>query len=46
DRINKQWPDAKKIPLADFLIENIDLEESKKQAREIHLQLLGDRVNT
>ena len=46
DRINKQWPDAKKIPLADFLIENIDLEESKKQARKIHLQLLGDRVNT
>ncbi|WP_370173272.1 dephospho-CoA kinase [Leeuwenhoekiella palythoae] len=46
DRINKQWPDSKKIPLADFLIENIDLEESKKQARKIHLQLLGDRVNT
>ena len=46
DRMNKQWSDAKKIPLADFLIENIDLEESKKQARKIHLQLLGDRVNT
>ena len=45
-RINKQWDDAKKIPLADFVIENIDLENSKKKAGEIHLQLLRDRVNT
>ncbi|WP_272985207.1 dephospho-CoA kinase [Leeuwenhoekiella blandensis] len=45
-RINKQWDDAKKIPLADFVIENIALENSKKKAGEIHLQLLRDRVNT
>ncbi|PHR95919.1 MAG: dephospho-CoA kinase [Leeuwenhoekiella sp.] len=46
DRINKQWSDAQKIPLADFVIENIQLSESKKQAEKIHSKLLGDRINT
>ena len=46
DRMNKQWSDARKIPLADFVIENIELSISKKQAEKIHSKLLGDRINT
>ena len=45
-RINKQWDDSKKIPMADFVIENIELEESKKKSSEIHLQLLRSPINT
>ncbi|RXG15506.1 dephospho-CoA kinase [Leeuwenhoekiella aestuarii] len=46
NRMNKQWDDAKKIPLADFIIENIELDSSKLQAKNIHHQILRDRVNT
>ena len=46
NRMNKQWDDGKKIPLADFVIENIDLDNSKIQAENIHRQILRDRVNT
>ncbi|MFI8378141.1 dephospho-CoA kinase [Leeuwenhoekiella sp. NPDC079379] len=46
NRIDKQWDDFKKIPLADFVIENIDLEISKKRVSEIHLQLLAAPINT
>jgi dephospho-CoA kinase len=34
-RINNQWSDEKKIMLSDFVIENIDLEKTKKQVDDI-----------
>ena len=46
DRMSKQWDDEKKIPLADFVIENVNLDISKKAIAKIHAQLLGDRINT
>lgn len=35
-RIHNQWPDEKKIPLADYIIENTDLEETRNKVRELH----------
>ncbi len=45
-RMDKQWSDAKKIPLADFVIENIELISSKEEARNIHNKLLSSPINT
>lgn len=39
ERMENQWEDSKKIPLADFIIENTDLEETKLQVEKIHRQL-------
>jgi len=39
-RINNQWDDAKKNKLADFVIENMDLLETKKQVKAIHKKIL------
>ena len=39
-RMDNQWPDEKKIPLADFVIENIDLEATKRQVAQIHNLIL------
>ena len=39
-RLDNQWPDEKKIPLASFVIENTNLAETKKQVRDIHLRIL------
>ncbi len=38
-RINNQWDDTQKIPLADFVIHNIDLEETENQVYEIHKKI-------
>ena len=38
-RMENQWDDSKKIPLADYIIENTDLEETKLQVEKIHRQL-------
>lgn len=38
-RMENQWDDSKKIPLADFTIENTDLEETKLQVENLHRQL-------
>ncbi|MEP2935080.1 MAG: dephospho-CoA kinase [Gilvibacter sp.] len=38
-RMQHQWPDSKKIPLADFVIENIDLEETKNSVETLFSQL-------
>jgi dephospho-CoA kinase len=38
-RMKNQWEDSKKIPLSDFIIENIDLDKTKLQVGEIHHQL-------
>ncbi|GAA4278526.1 dephospho-CoA kinase [Aquimarina mytili] len=42
-RINNQWDDTQKIPLADFVINNMDLEETKKQVCEIHKKISSQR---
>lgn len=38
-RMENQWDDSKKIPLADYVIENTDLEKTKLQVEKIHYQL-------
>ena len=39
-RMSHQWPDSKKRELADFVIENEQLEETLKKVKEIHQILL------
>ncbi|MEZ4858080.1 MAG: dephospho-CoA kinase [Flavobacteriaceae bacterium] len=39
-RINNQWPDEKKIPLADFIITNLELNATKQQVKKIHTAIL------
>lgn len=39
NRIANQWPDEEKIPLADFVIENIDLQNTKDLVQSIHSSL-------
>lgn len=39
-RMDNQWPDEKKQQLADFIIENEDLKNTKKQVLKIHHHLL------
>ncbi|MFL1896492.1 dephospho-CoA kinase [Aquimarina sp. 2-A2] len=39
-RMNNQWNDSQKIPLADFVIQNIDLKEAKKQVLELHQKFM------
>ena len=38
-RMENQWDDSKKIPLADYVIENTDLEKTKIQVEKIHHEL-------
>lgn len=40
ERIRNQWDDSKKIALADFVIENSDLEKTALQVSEIHQRIL------
>src|SRR5690606_8924392 len=40
DRIQNQWDDTRKIALADFVIENSDLEKTMAQVAVIHWKLL------
>ena len=40
-RMENQWDDSKKEKLADFIIENIDLEDTKSQIYQLHTKLLG-----
>ena len=42
DRISNQWSDEKKLELADFHIENIDLDATKARVKELHLLILND----
>ncbi len=39
DRIKNQWSDEKKIPLADFVIDNISLSITEKQVLDIHNEI-------
>jgi dephospho-CoA kinase len=38
-RMENQWDDSKKIPLADYVIENTDIEKTKIQVQKIHHEL-------
>ena len=38
-RMEHQWPDEEKIPLADYVIENTDLDSTQKQVEKIHARL-------
>ncbi len=40
ERMKHQWTDDEKIPLADFVIENTDLENTRKAVEAIHRKLL------
>lgn len=40
ERMKQQWADADKIPLADFVIENTDLENTREAVGVIHRKLL------
>ncbi|WP_276392679.1 dephospho-CoA kinase [Eudoraea chungangensis] len=40
DRMKTQWEDDRKIPLADYVIENINLEETQNSVKKIHEDLL------
>ena len=40
ERMNKQWTDEKKIKLADFIIENIDISQTQKAVHQIHQTFL------
>lgn len=39
-RMNNQWSDTEKIPLADYVIENIDLDKTRAIIEEVHLLML------
>ncbi|MHA7058971.1 dephospho-CoA kinase [Aquimarina sp. M1] len=39
-RLHNQWKDAKKIPMADFVIQNMNLEETWLQVKKIHNKLI------
>jgi dephospho-CoA kinase len=39
-RMENQWNDSAKIPLSDFVVENINLGETKSKIHEIHKRLL------
>ena len=38
--MNNQWDDADKVKLSNFVIENINIEETKKQILKVHNQIL------
>ena len=38
-RLKKQWPDEKKMPLADFIIENLDLRTLSIEIERLHSEL-------
>ncbi len=40
-RMEHQWEDAKKIPLAHFVIENMDLEQTRNRVKEVHQHILS-----
>ncbi|SDL04518.1 dephospho-CoA kinase [Salinimicrobium catena] len=40
-RMNNQWPDEKKAKMADFILSNIDLAETRREVRKIHQMMLN-----
>ncbi|GAA4325823.1 dephospho-CoA kinase [Pontixanthobacter gangjinensis] len=45
-RMNNQWSDEKKSKLADFIINNEDLEHTKQQVEHIHFEILKAGKNS
>lgn len=39
ERMQHQWPEAKKVALSDFVIENIDINQTVKEVKKIHESL-------
>ncbi|WP_299536431.1 dephospho-CoA kinase [Ulvibacterium sp.] len=42
ERMGNQWPDSKKIPLADFVVNNKDLAKTRLKVEGIHSSLLDN----
>jgi dephospho-CoA kinase len=42
ERMGNQWPDSKKIPLSDFVINNENLNETRLKVKDIHGLLLDN----
>jgi dephospho-CoA kinase len=40
ERLKNQWETSRKIPLADYVIENLDLENTRREVGRIHRELL------
>ena len=40
ERMKNQWETSRKIPLADYVIENLDLENTRREVARIHSELL------
>lgn len=45
-RMANQWPDEKKVLLADFVIENTDLKATQAQVKQIHKKLINTGEKT
>lgn len=48
-RMRNQWGDAEKIPLADFVIRNTELQQTLRETRKLHqdlLQLAGNALDS
>ena len=45
NRIENQWDDDKKAELSDYIITNTDIEETRKQVRELHSRLIKIRAS-
>jgi len=39
-RMEHQWEDMRKVPLSDFVIENLDLQKTRLEVKRIHCQLM------
>jgi len=44
-RIKNQWKDVKKIPLADYIINNMDIDKTKQKVLEIHEDIVASCLN-
>lgn len=44
-RMENQWEDEKKIPMASYVIENIDLASTKSQVQKVHKTLLSTCIS-
>ena len=38
--MKNQWTDAQKVDLSDYVIENISIENSKKQVSSVHMKIM------
>lgn len=45
-RMENQWEDQKKIPMASYVIENIDITSTKNQVQKVHEKLLSTCISS